>query len=155
MKNAGIAQQLSAIRALIKKTSVATGADSELQAHWAKYACVLAAGLLENALVSFYSDFIGRNAHRPVADYATDQISKIQNPKTSRFIEVSSSFKRSWSDDLGKFVETNGRKEAIDGIMANRHRIVHGKDSDITVARVSAYLDKAEEVLKFIEKQLA
>lgn len=155
MKSAGIAQQMSAIRALIKKTSVATGADLELQAHWARYACVLAAGLLENALVSFYSDFIGRNAQKPVADYATDQIAKIQNPKTSKFIEVSNSFKSSWSGDLGKFVETNGRKEAIDGIMTNRHQIVHGKDSDITVARVSAYLDKAEEVLEFIEKQLA
>ena len=155
MKSAGIAQQLSAIRALIKKSSMATAADLELQAHWARYACVLAAGLLENAAVSFYSDFVSRNATKPVADYATDQIARIQNPKTSKFIEVSNSFKSSWSDALGKFVETNGRKEAIDGIMANRHQIVHGKDSGITVARVSAYLDKAEEVLEFIEKQLA
>jgi len=155
MKSLGIAQKLAAIRALIKNTSGATAADFELQAHWARYACVLAAGLLENALVSFYSDFVRRNAHRPVVDYATGQIASIQNPKTSKFIDVSRSFKRSWGDDLQQFVETDGRKEAIDGIMANRHLIVHGKDSGITVATVSAYLDKAEEVLKFIEKQLA
>jgi hypothetical protein len=62
MKSRGIDQQLSAMRALIKSTSGATGADFELQAHWARYVCVLAAGLLENALVSFYSEFIGRNA---------------------------------------------------------------------------------------------
>ena len=49
----------------------------------------------------------------------------------------------------------NGRKDAIDTIMANRHLIVHGKNSGITVARVSDYLDKAEEVLEFLEKQLA
>jgi hypothetical protein len=155
MKSAEIAQQLSAIRALIKKSSVATAADLELQAHWARYACVLTAGLLENAVVIFYSDFVGRNAQKPVADYATVQIAKIQNPKTNRFVEVARSFKSSWADDLEKFVEKNGRKEAIDAIMANRHQIAHGKDSGITVARVSDYLDKAEEVLKFIEKQLA
>ena len=155
MKSAGIAQQLSAIRALIKKSSMATAADLELQAHWARYACVLAAGLLENAAVSFYSDFVSRNAAKPVADYATVQIAQIQNPKTKRFVELSRSFKSVWADDLEKFIEVNGRKDAIDTIMANRHLIVHGKNSGITVARVSDYLDKAEEVLKFIERQLA
>jgi hypothetical protein len=155
MKNAEIAQQLAAIRALIKKSSAATAADLELQAHWARYACVLAAGLLENAVVIFYSDFVSRNAQKPVANYAEVQIAKIQNPKTKRFIEIARSFKTVWAEELEKFVEQNGRKEAIDAIMTNRHQIAHGQDSGITVARVSDYLDKAEEVLEFIEKQLA
>jgi hypothetical protein len=155
MSNAELARQIAAIRLLIKRSSGATAADLELQAHWARYICVLVAGLLENALVDLYSDFVVRNAQKPVAEYATVQIAKIQNPKTNRFVEVARSFKSSWADDLEKFVELNGRKEAIDAIMANRHQIAHGKDSGITVARISSYLDKAEEVLEFIEKQLA
>jgi len=155
MKNAQLAQQIVAIRLLVKKSSEATAADLELQAHWARYVCVLTAGLLENAVVIFYSDFVARNAQKPVADYAAVQIAKIQNPKAKRFVEVASSFKNSWADDLEKFIEKDGRKEAIDAIMANRHQIAHGKDSSITVARVSTYLNKAEEVLEFIEKQLA
>ena len=95
------------------------------------------------------------NAQKPVADYAAVQIAKVQNPKANRFVEIARSFKKSWADDLEKFVEDNGRKEAIDGIMANRHLIAHGQDSGITVARLSDYLNKAEEVLEFIEKQLA
>jgi hypothetical protein len=154
MKNADLSRQIVAIRLLIQKSSAATAVDFELQAHWARYACVLAAGLLENAVVDLYSDFVNRNAQKPVANYATVQVAKIQNPKTSRFIEVARCFKSSWADEVEKFVEQNGRKEAIDAIMANRHQIAHGKDSSITVARVSAYLDKAEEVLGFIEKQL-
>ena len=144
MRNAELIRQIAAIRLLVKKSSAATAVDLELQAHWARYACVLAAGLLENAIVDLYSDFVGRNAQKPVADYATVQIAKIQNPKTNRFVEVARSFKSSWADDLEKFVEQNGRKEAIDAIMANRHQIAHGKDSSITVARVSVYLDKSE-----------
>jgi hypothetical protein len=154
MKNAELNRQIAAIRLLIKKSSAATNADMELQAHWARYACVLAAGFLENAVVDLYSDFVCRNAQKPVADYAEVQIAKIQNPKTARFIDVARSFKSSWADDLEKHVEQNGRKEAIDAIMTNRHQIAHGKDSNITIARVSGYLDKAEEVLEFIEKQL-
>lgn len=154
MKNAKLARQIAAIRLLIKKSAAATAIDFELQAHWSRYACVLAAGLLENAVVDLYSDFASRNAQKPVADFAAVQIAKIQNPKTIRFVEVARSFKSSWADDLEKFVEQNGRKEAIDAIMANRHQIAHGRDSNITVASVSKYLDKAEEVLEFIEKQL-
>jgi hypothetical protein len=55
---------------------------------------------------------------------------------------------------LEKFIEQEGRKEAIDAIMANRHQIAHGQNSGITVSRVSDYLNKAEEVLEFIEKQV-
>jgi len=155
MKNAEIAREIAAIRALIKKSTAATAADFELQAHWARYACVLAAGMLENAAVIIYSDFVTRNAQKPVADFAIVQIAKIQNPKTKRFIEIARAFKSVWSDELEKFVEQNGRKEAIDAIMANRHLIAHGQNSGITVARVSDYLNKAEEVLEFIEKQVA
>ncbi|MBI3877818.1 MAG: hypothetical protein HY300_17965 [Verrucomicrobia bacterium] len=153
MSNAEVAQQLSAIRSLIKRSSAATGTDLELQAHWARYACVLAAGLLENAIVALYSDFASRNAQKPVADYAAVQLEKIQNPKAARFVDVARSFKISWAEDLETFLEQNGRKEAIDAIMANRHLIAHGQHSGITVARVSNYLDKSEEVLAFIEKQ--
>jgi hypothetical protein len=47
----------------------------------------------------------------------------------------------------------NGRKDAIDSIMNNRHLIAHGKDSGITVARVNDYLRKCIEVIEFIEAQ--
>ncbi len=50
-------------------------------------------------------------------------------------------------------MQQNGPKEAIDSIMANRHRIAHGRDSGITVARVREYLDKSVEVVEFIEAQ--
>jgi uncharacterized protein (DUF1015 family) len=101
-----------------------------------------------------YSNFISLNAKKPVANYSIVQIAKVQNPKTKRFIEIARAFKNAWADDLEKFVEQDGRKEAIDAIMANRHLIAHGQNSGITVARVSDYLNKAEEVLEFIEKQL-
>jgi hypothetical protein len=154
MRNAEIVRQIVAIRELVKRSSAATATDLELQAHWARYACVLAAGLMENSLVILYSDFTSRNAQKPVANYATVQIAKIQNPKAKRFVEIARSFKDSWAVDLEAYTEQNGRKEAIDAIMANRHQIAHGQNSGITVARVSDYLNKAEEVLEFIEKQL-
>lgn len=49
MNNREIARQLQSLRDLIKRTSQACGGDVEMQAHWARYLCVLSAGLVENA----------------------------------------------------------------------------------------------------------
>jgi len=137
----------------MKKTHQACGDDIEMQSHWAKYLCIIVAGLLENAIKAIYTDFVIQKAPRPIADYASSNLSKIQNPKSSKFIEVAKSFKLSWGDELKDFLEQEGRADAIDSIMQNRHQIAHGKSSDITIARLKEYLQKAKEVLDFIEEQ--
>jgi len=153
MKNADIARQIATVRLLIQKTSEAADGELELQAHWAKYLCVLVSGVLENALVELYREFSTRAASEPVANYASSRLEKIQNPNASRFLQTARSFKISWGNELEAFLESDGRKDAIDSVMNNRHQIAHGKSSGITIARVRSYLDKAEEVLNFIEKQ--
>jgi hypothetical protein len=138
---------------LIQKTSVASSGELELQSHWAKYLCVLVSGLLENALVELYREFSSRAASEPVANFAGSRLAKIQNPNAERFVQTARSFKIAWGDALEAYLESDGRKDAIDSVMNNRHQIAHGKNAGITVAQVRSYLDKAEEVLNFIERQ--
>jgi len=88
-----------------------------------------------------------------VGDYVESQLERVQNPKASRFVETAQAFNNRWANDLTIFLEEDGRKEAIDAIMANRHQIAHGKDSGITLARVSDYLAKSVRVIEFIETQ--
>ena len=153
MRNRELIRQYQIIRELISKTNSACQDDIELMAHWAKYLCVISAGFIENSLKEIYRDFIQRAASEPVANFSIQVFSKIQNPKTSRFIEIANSFKNTWGEKLELFVDEDGRREAIDAIMQNRHLIVHGKYSGITIARLHPYLVKAIEVIEFIEDQ--
>jgi hypothetical protein len=153
MENRDIARQLQKLEDLIARSQRASGDDLELLSHWAKYLCILSAGLIENALTQVYGDFVGRAASEPVANFARATLSKIQNPKTARYIEVARSFKPAWEADLTSFVDENGRRDAIDSIMANRHLIAHGKDSGVTLVRVRDWLQRAVEVIDFVEKQ--
>lgn len=153
MHNHNLVRQHQALQALIAKTQTATGGDAEMQSHWAKYLCVLVAGFIENALAELYGDFCRRAASPSVANFAVRTLRRIQNPKTKAFLDLSAAFSRSWAEPLEAFIEEDGRKEAINSIMANRHLIAHGKDSNITVARVSEYFRKATAVLDFIEQQ--
>lgn len=153
MKNRELSRQLQRLETLFKRTNDAAGDDIEIRSHWAKYLCVLSAGFIENALGEIYSDFVKRAASEPVAHYSIQTLLRIQNPKTTKFIETAGAFKKDWADGLETFVTEDGRKDAIDSIMANRHLIAHGKDSGISITRIREWLDKSIDVLEYLEAQ--
>jgi hypothetical protein len=153
MLNRELTRQLQKLQALAKKAGDASLSDLELQAHWAKYLCVLVAGFLENSLVEVFSEFVAGSSSPAVARFATSRLENIQNPKAQRFVEISGAFDKAWGPELEAFLGNNGRKDAIDSIMSNRHQIAHGGNSGITLARVKQYLDKCVEVIDFIEGQ--
>jgi hypothetical protein len=68
-------------------------------------------------------------------------------------LEIAGAFDDAWRTNLESFLADSGRKEAIDSIIANRHLIVHGKDSGITLVRVKEYLQRCIEVIDFLEFQ--
>ena len=111
MNNRELTRHIQGLKNLFVRTQKASGGDIEIQSHWAKYLCVLSAGFLENALCEIYADFCKRAASEHVANFASKILSRIQNPKANRFIEVASSFKKSWGEDLEAFVEEDGRRE--------------------------------------------
>jgi len=152
MRNRELSRQIQQLTALINKTDQASAGDPEMQAHWAKYICVLSAGLLENALSELYTEYAQGAASGAVAAYVRANISKIQNPKTSRYVEIASTFKKEWGEELAAYA-SEGRKEALDSIMTNRHLIAHGKQSDISMARVKEYLKKSIELIEVVEEQ--
>jgi hypothetical protein len=108
---------------------------------------------LENSLKEVYACYARSCSAPAVGDYVESQLERVQNPKAGRFVETAQAFSKQWAIDLAGFLEDDGRKEAIDAIMANRHQIDHGKDSAITLARVSDYLAKSVRVIEFIEAQ--
>jgi len=153
MKNRELSRQLQVLKNLFGKIKAFPAEDEEIISDWAKYLCVLSAGFLENSLSEVYVEFSAKAASPNVANFARASLSRIHNPNAEVFFQVASSFNKSWGDDLQIFLEENGRKEAVNAIMKNRHKIAHGKKSDISFHRLRDYLSKAVEVVKFIEKQ--
>ena len=116
---------------------------------------MLAAGLLESSIREIYGEFVGNSSSPQVAKYAATTLENIYSPRASRFIQVATAFSREWGQGLDEYMNANGgqRRNAIDSIVSNRHRIAHGRNTSITVVRVKDYLDKAVEVIDFIESQ--
>jgi hypothetical protein len=153
MKIISLVRQKQRIEWLINQAKTFEGDQFELQSHWARYLCVLVAGFLENAISEVYSSYVQKCSNEQVANYVEAVLGRIQNPKSQKFLETARSFNRDWELNLSDYIEQNGRKDAIDSIMTNRHLIAHGKDSGITLARLDQYFKKGVEVIDYIEVQ--
>ena len=156
MRNRKLRSQLDSLKSLLEDTDMATGGNIELVGHWGRYLCVLTAGFLENALREVYSEFVRNAASPQVASFATKRLEDISNPKARRFIETAHSFDPIWASDLESFLNEDGerRRNAIDSIMSNRHRIAHGEGAQVSVGRVREYLPWCIQVGEFIEGRL-
>lgn len=153
MRNQTVSRQIQQLNNLFDKATIISELDIEILSNWGKYLCVLSAGLIENGIKEIYSEFVNKAASPQVANFAKRTLSKLRNPKTNNILELAGSFNNSWRDSLVEYVDFNGRREAIDSIMTNRHNIAHGNYSAITISRVSDYLKKAIQVIEFIENQ--
>ena len=149
MQNQSLQAQLNEINRLLSIVP----ADSSVQAHWGRYMCVLVAGFLENALQEIYRDYADSAGNANLARYSSRQISRVTNPNSDRFAQVARDFNEIWRSDLRDFLRRDGRGEAIDTMMRNRNSIAHGGQSVMSVSEVKRYLDKAVEVIDFIENQ--
>ena len=139
MRNKELFRQIQRLKSLINRSQEACGDNIEMQSHWAKYACVISAGVIENAIKEIYIEYAQKMVSKPIANYVSSQLGQIRNPKTQKFLDVAAAFKLEWKSELEIFVSAEGRDSAIDSIMNNRHLIVHGKDNDsrITVTQLN------------------
>jgi hypothetical protein len=154
VNNAELNRQLQRLTHLLSRAKDLQG-DFELLGHWGRYMCVLAAGFLENAVKELYGDRARRSASPEVESFVLRTLERVQNPNATRFFEIASSFSAQWGKDLDTMLDDDSsrRRSAVNSIMSNRHLIVHGKNSDISVGRVREYLDASLEILDLIEVQ--
>ncbi len=129
--------------------------DDVLRSHLAKYICVLCSGFIENSIYHTFSD-IAENSCTPsvVLTYTKSQLYKIQNANAEKIRALAKSFHPDWDEKIKNYLQENNRGAAINYILKDRHNIAHGRDSDITIAKLEEYLNKTVEVIKYIEDEI-
>src|SRR5438270_3153804 len=133
---------------LFQKAS-ALSEDLELQAHFARYLCVLVSGYLETAIAQIYSDYAERKGHPHLATYVNRQMSRFQNPNMTKVLGLVRDFNPGWAEDLK--VSTQGQiKDSVDSVVANRHKIAHGESVGVSLAYARQYYRGAVQLIDLI-----
>jgi hypothetical protein len=136
---------------LFKQVGPACNNDDEMMAHWARYLCVRCAGFIEVAIPKLFTEY--SKVHTPnarVYKFLTTQLAAIQNVKAEKIVLIISYFDSKWAADVNNFMNDEGRKEAINSIVAQRHLIAHGKDSTMSFVSLKGYYKKLIEVFDYL-----
>lgn len=151
MKPADVHRLEQRLNVLFQKAS-ALSEDLELQAHFARYLCVLVSGYLEVAIAEIYSDYAGRKGHPYLARYVNRQMSRFQNPNMTKVLGVARDFNPAWAEELQ--LSTAGEiKDSIDSVVANRHKIAHGESVGVSLAYARQYYGAAVRLIELIVEQ--
>ena len=154
IRNEELNKQSDKILKLIETAENHFEEDDEMRSHLAKYVCILCSGFLENAVHVLYTDYVkAETTSNPVISFSTIAINKIQNPNSEKFRDLAKSFNPEWEEPLKNYMQTDDRASAINYIMKDRHKIAHGKDSDITLMRIKEHHLKTVDIIKYIETQ--
>ncbi len=126
--------------------------DIELQAHWAKYLCILVSGFLESSISAIYSEYAQKCANSNIANYVERQLNGFQNPNMTKILALAGSFNANWRKELEKATESQ-IKDSIDSVVRIRNSIAHGQNIGVSHSYIKIYYQDAVKVVELIEKQ--
>lgn len=144
-------RQRTKLDGLFQKVS-ALSHDAEMQAHWARYLCVLVSGFLENAVREIFTRYAREKAMPYVANYVENQLDRFQNPNMQRIFEIAGAFNPQWREELQK--KTAGELgDSVDSIVNLRHQIAHGGSAGLSFVIMQTYYKNAKKVVEIINEQ--
>ncbi len=126
-----------------------TSADIEVQADFAKYACVLVSGFLENAVVALLLDVAQKRSAPEVAFFVERQLDYWTSPTTEKIVQLLGDFSPDWRKAAEDYL-IDERKAAVNSLVALRHKIAHGESVGTSIAQVRAYYATVVGVVAFV-----
>ncbi len=126
---------------LFSKISAFSGrpAEFELRSHWTRYLCVLVSGFLEVSIYEIYTAYAKDKSAPNIANYIEAQLEGFQNPKMGKILQVVEAFNPKWAEEIQNLPDYLKIKNAVDSVVANRHKIAHGEDVDIEYNRLRSW----------------
>lgn len=151
MTTLGVHRQQQAIDSLLAAASELPPGDPA-QAYITQFACVRISGFIERAVVEIYYNYA--NARQPVfGRFASRRLDRQSNPNAENLCQLAGDFVSEWEAGLREFLEINGRRDAINSVVTNRHRIAHGETANFGLSQLREWYEKVLEYVRFVETQ--
>jgi len=133
------------------------GSETEIHAHWAKYACVLISGFIEQALKEVVLEYAESKAAPQIRNHIEHTWPKSRNMRSDVIQRTLEGLDKGWSKKHEEWSNENQRKKEINEIITWRNDIVHGKESNLNSITLVSVKDKfkvACDLVDFIEDLL-
>lgn len=125
--------------------------DYQIKAQFVWYLCIRASSFVEFSVKTILKEYVkAETKNAPyLANFVNKNLEHSFNPKPSRILDLLELFNSDWKQNLADSI--HGRlSSSMGSIVANRNKIAHGDDSDITLERLAGYFADAQEVVRLI-----
>lgn len=117
----------------------------------AQFACVLAAGFLEDLIRVRLTEVARFSKPRGECEqFIESTVDRFQNADFDHILEITGRFSSNWRKALESLDDEI--KSAVTSIVANRHLIAHGRSSGISLSQVIEYFARLQEFAKSYKK---
>src|SRR5207247_11282858 len=123
-------------------------ADVQVQSDFARDACVLVSGFLENAIIALLLDVAQNRSAPEVAFFVERQLDYWTSPTTEKIVQLLGDFNPDWRKTAEDYL-VDERKAAVNSLVALRHKIAHGESVGTSIAQVRAYYATVVGVIAF------
>ena len=118
--------------------------SSENQSRLAQLMTIWASGYLEATCREVLRAYARQRSDPSVLRYVSRNLERFRNPNMDNILNLIRSFDEDSARQLEDFA-SGSIKESVNGIVAQRHRIAHGRSTDTTIARVNQQFDDARK----------
>ncbi len=129
----------------------ASTAEDELKAELARYACILASGLIEVSCRASLSEYARSRSDQTVTQYVGRQLASFANPKVGKIYELLSSFDPVLEESVRAKVDDE-IEGCVNSIVANRNNFAHGGGGGLSLGTMKKYYDGSLRMLKAIDQ---
>lgn len=131
--------------------------EVDVQAHWAKYTCVLISGFIEQAVKEIVLEHASVAYNTRVRKYVEYTWPSSRNMKCNAIIDLLGNFDDSWRVSFEDWLSDDERVKEINEIVNWRNNIAHGNEANtnnVTLNSVSNKFRIACDLVDFVEELL-
>jgi len=125
------------------------GQDTELQADFSKYLCVLVSGYLEKAVFALVVDHARKTGAPSLQRFVHQRTKNFTNANSQKLINLLGDFDQTWRISLKGFL-VDDLKDAVDSVVNLRNIIAHGESVGVTYQTAADYYLRVQKVINHI-----
>lgn len=121
-------------------------ADVELLSDFARYLCVLVSGYVEQTTIELLIEYARTHSDPRIQRHVERGVRQVTNLNSQRLIDVVGTMDPAWRSELEDFI-VDEYKDALDGIVALRNSVAHGRYVGVTLSRATAYYTRVKKII--------
>jgi hypothetical protein len=124
----------------------------EVQAHWARYLCILVSGFLETSVQAVLREYARDKASPNVQNCVESRLKQLQNAKMHKILELLGAFSPEWRNGFES--ATKGEcADAVNSVVGLRNNLAHGDSAAITLSRIAEHYKGVLKAIEILENQ--